>query len=121
METTTLTNRSMYITSLVMEGLASPASAAAANKVLEGAKRWSGLTVGAQPLARDINLPEAYVAKILALIARQGYLMPTQYENVYKFHGSAHSLQIAAYITDHGQIIQKGGANTRPDYWKGAR
>lgn len=99
-------NRANDIQRRIVEALASPASTQAANKVLKAVKEWNALSIGAQALSLRVQLPEAYVAKILSIIARQGFLSPMQYENVYKFHGARLPIRYAAYIDDNGIIMR---------------
>ena len=114
-----MTTRVETIQKLVDEALASPSSTAAANKVLNGVKHWAGLSIGARPLALEVHLPEAYVAKIMMIIARQGYMVPTQYENVYKFHGARFPMSYAGYIDDYGRIQQTQTGSSHIDPWRG--
>ena len=114
-------SRAEYIQQLVSEALTSSASVGAANRVLQGVKQWSGLSVGARPLSLDVQLPEAYVAKILALIARQGFLVSTPYENVYKFNGAKFPIQHADHIDSQGVVIRTPEGQGEPDIWRGRR
>lgn len=108
---------------ILVEGIGSPEAVMAANRVLDAVKHWNGFSVGAQPLSLQVHLPEAYVAKVLAVIARQGFLVPTPYVNVYRTVGAKYHLQYAGQITPQGFITHAdpGVEQYNHDVWGGSR
>jgi len=109
------------ITEMILdETLVSSQATLAANKVLDGLKRWGGFQVGAHALALELRLPEPYVAKVMYVIARQGFLVPGAVAGIYGFKGARFRIQDASHINDKGFVLLKSPQdveNRTSDVW----